>query len=247
MKYSHIICIGDSMTNEREHYEYDGILDKLNDRGYVFKSYPQVLGEFFDCPYETFGKPGMTMTFTMMELIKNIDYILSLPNPLVIYQFGVFFNSTIKVDDSHSISWKELGLHEVKGDAVVIDAMNPEQNKFIQSLSSIDKLSMMTWYEKFEEFRNYWYVDEFITISKLLNRMGSVDIFGMFFSSVKFKIPTEYHILNMWDIGPGSIKNMEPLHGLFPDINDYHKTTKANENLANEIIRQIEINKNKFV
>jgi hypothetical protein len=244
MNYSHVICIGDSMTNEIEHYKHEGILDKLKERGYEFKSYPQILGEKFNCPFETFGKPGMTMPFTMMKLIENIDYILSLPNPLVIYQFGVFFNSTLKVDDNLDVSWKDFGLHGTNpGHDVVIDAVHPDQNKYIQSLSPTDRLSMITWYEKFEEFRNYWYIEEFITVAKLLNRMNQtpIDVFGMFFSSVKFKIPTDYHLLNMWNIGPASIRNMEPMSGIFPDINDQHKTTWANNNIANEIIRLIKL------
>lgn len=253
MKYSNIICIGDSITNERDHYDAtpfgDGsFLDEFDKRGYVFKEYAQVLGEYYNCPYQTIGKPGLTLPFTMMELIKNIDYILSLENPLVIFQFGVFFNATLKVDDNLDIMWKDLH-GSFPGYDVVVDGQivdNYTQN-FVDSLESIDKLAMMTWFEKYEEFRNYWYIDEFITIANLINRMKKTDIFGFLHSTVKFKIPADYHILNMWDIGPSSVKNMQNISFKFPDMIDGHKTTEANENIANEIIRQVEINKNKFV
>jgi len=244
MNYSHVICIGDSITNEKEHYEYNGILAKLEKRGYEFKSYPQVLGEYFNCPYETIGKPGMTLPLTMMKLIENIDYILSLPNPLVIYQFGVFFNATLKVDENLDIMWKDLRLHGTNpSHDVVIDAIHPDQNEYIQSLNSTDRLSMIHWFENFEEYRNYWYVEEFITVAKLLKRMKSIDAFGMFYSSVKFKIPNDYHLLNMWDMGPASVNHMKNITSIFPDIEDGHKTTESNEKLANEIIRLIEAKK----
>ena len=235
MKYSHIICIGDSITNERDHYSKLGILDIFDQRGYDFKSYPEFLGDHYKCPVETFGKPGMTMPFTMMELLDKVDYILSLENPLIIYQFGIFFNATLKVDNASDILWKDLNnAHNNSG--VVIDG----SESFSDKMDIDEKMAIATWFSKYEEFRNYWYIEEFIAISEMINRMKPTNIFGMIYSKPKFKIPTDYHLLNMWDIGAGSdTDKLQNIDFLFPDIIDGHKTTEANQILANEIIRQI--------
>ena len=238
--YSNVICIGDSVTNERYHYEFEGILDKFKSKNYVYKSYPELLGNYYGCPYETLGEPGMTIPFTILELIKHIDYILSLENPLVIFQFGNFFNATLKVDDNLDIMWKDL-YSRFDGDDIVVD----ESSKFIDGLDSDEKLAIITWFSKYEEFRNYWYIEEFFKISKMLNRMKPIDIFGMLYGGVSFKIPTDYHLLNMWGVGPAShTDTIRTIDTIFPDIIDGHKTTESNKNLANEIIRQININKN---
>ena len=179
----------------------------------------------------------------MMKLIENIDYILSLENPLVIFQFGVFFNATLKVDENLEVTWKDLH-GSFPGHDVVIDNTHSDTNKFIQALEPADKLAMITWFSKYEEFRNYWYIEEFITIAKLINRIKKTDVFGMLYSGVKFKIPTDYHLLNMWEVGHGNAKNMQNISFKFSDMIDGHKTTEANENLAYEIINQIKINKN---
>ena len=240
MKYSNIICVGDSMTNERQHYAEIGALDIFKEHNYEFKEYPEFLSEYYDCPYESFGEPGMTLPFTMMTLIDKVDYILSLENPLVIYQFGVFFNATLKIDDENSVLWKDFN-DAYTGKEMVLD----QTSSFSDSMDIDEKLAVVTWFSKYEEYRNYWYIDEFITLAKMLNRIKPIDIYGMPFSKPSFPIPRSKFLLNMWNKGCASdTEHLQPIHLEFPDINDGHKTTLANKNLADEIIRQISIQKN---
>ena len=64
--FSNVICIGDSYTNEHECYEAMGYDKKFIELDYEFKSYPQILGEYYDCKWETFGKPGMPMPYSCL-------------------------------------------------------------------------------------------------------------------------------------------------------------------------------------
>lgn len=240
MNYSNIVLVGDSMTNERQHYKDAGILDIFKERNYEFKEYGEFLSEHYGCPYETFGEPGMTLPFTMMTLIDKVDYILSLENPLIIYQFGVFFNATLKIDDENSVLWKDFN-DAYTGKEMILD----QTSSFSDSMDIDEKLAVVNWFSKYEEYRNYWYIEEFITLAKMLNRIKPIDIFGMPFSKPKFKIPRSRFLLNMWNRGCASdTEHLQPICYHFPDINDGHKTTIANENLSKEIIKQIDFQKN---
>lgn len=233
MNYSNVICIGDSFTNEWECYRREGLLEKFDEMGYEFKSYPQILGEKYNCEWETFGQPGMTLPFTIMTLIDKIDYILSLENPLVIFQFGFFQNSTLKVDDNIEFIWKDFG--GTYEDDAVINAQ--DKNNFIDGLDISDKLAITTWYEKYEEFRNYWYIDEFTTIARMINRMKKIDMFGMFLSVPKFNLPKNEHLLYLFG-GAAFNEHIERIDHL-DGITDHHKSTRGNEKLADEITKAI--------
>lgn len=223
MKYSHIICIGDSFTNEKQCYQDNGVLDILNSKNYEFKSYPEILSEIYECPYELRGAPGRTMNFTINDLIDSIDYILTLENPLIIYQFGYFFNSTLRLDEGVHLIWKDF-LFE-KNTAVVVN----EKSKLLSSLNPEDKNSILYWYQNFEEYRNYYYIDTFMSISKMLNRIKKTDIFGLILWKTKFKIPNHKNILNLNHIP------YEGINSVFSEITDKHKSTNDNIKLANEI------------
>ena len=106
--FSNVICIGDSYTNEHECYEAMGYDKKFIELDYEFKSYPQILGEYYDCKWETFGKPGMPMPYSLQILIDKIDYIQELENPLVIYQFGFFDNVIMSEVVGKYTDWKEI-------------------------------------------------------------------------------------------------------------------------------------------
>jgi len=231
MNYSNVICIGDSFTNEWDCYRREGLLEKFDELNYEFKSYPQLLGEHYGCKWETFGKPGMTMPFTIMTLIDKIDYILSLDNPLVIFQFGFFQNSTLKVDKNIEFIWKDFG-GTYDDDAVLND-----KDEFIDGLDSLDKLAITTWYEKYEEFRNYWYIDEFTTIARMVNRLKKVDMFGVFFSSPKFELPKNEHIL--WLFGGAALNEDIERINVLDGITDSHKSTEGNIKISREIIKNI--------
>ena len=86
-KYSNIICFGDSYTNEESVYKNIGYLDIFKERGYEFKSYPKVLSEYYNAPYETFGAGGMPIHFVISELIKKMDYIIKKKDYIILPKF----------------------------------------------------------------------------------------------------------------------------------------------------------------
>lgn len=223
MNYSNIICIGDSFTNEKQCYIDNGILSILNDRKYEFKSYPQVLSEIYNCPYELRGAPGRTMNFTINDLIDSIDYILSLENPLIIYQFGYFFNSTLRLDEDTHLIWKDF-LFE-KNTHIVIN----EKSKLVNGLKSEDKNSIIHWYQNFEEYRNYYYIDTFLTIKAMINRIKPIDMYGIILWDTKFKLPINKSIIDL------TYLKYEGINSVFSDLDEYHKSTNDNIKLANTI------------
>jgi len=239
MKYSNVVCFGDSFTNEIQCYEENGVMQLLNERQYEFKSYPQLLGEHYNCPWETYGKPGLTLPFVVMELIDKIDYILSLENPLVIFQFGFFFNATLKRGDG-TIFWKDLG-GSTNNDGVV-----NSNDELIDSLSEMDRLSILHWFENFEEHRNYWYIEEFKTICKLVNRLKQqpVDMYGLFMHEQKFDIPRSKELFYLNTNGHAfSDLGLQRINDVFPDIHDSHKSTHGNIVLVEKIVEHINAKK----
>ena len=69
--YSNVICIGDSYTNEIETFKpYQSEFKKA---GYEFKSYPQLLGEYYNCK-GNFGH--LCQWFTLQTLIDNSLHII---------------------------------------------------------------------------------------------------------------------------------------------------------------------------
>jgi len=250
-KYSHIVCIGDSFTNETQHYknvELDKIFKKIN---YEFKSYPQILSELYECEYITLGAPGRQMTFTIQDLINNINYILTLENPLVLFQFGYFMNATIKLSDNLDFIWKELidtGINTTKD----LDNKNEfitvnKNSELINSMSSFDKLSIVNWFEKYEEFRNYYFIEYFISICNHIKELKDIDIFGFFFTKTKFKIPNNKYLVHLFDKGGFGLDGIggnekTGIDLILKDfgINDGHKSTEGNLILAEEIKKRVD-------
>jgi hypothetical protein len=239
-KYSNIICFGDSYTNEETVYESLGYLDIFKERGYEFKSYPKVLSEYYNAPYETFGAGGMPIHFVIGELIKKMDYILSLENPLVIFQFGFFCNAILKYDNDTELMWKDLAPTNIGDNSFI--AVN--KRDVINSLNFEDKLSIVNWFEKFEDKRNYYYIDTFISLCKFLNTQKKIDIFGFLLTHAEFNVPNNKFILKLSERGWPS--NIERINDVFKDLTDTHKSTKGNTDLAMNIIDKIKTKKYKL-
>lgn len=231
--YSNVICIGDSYTNEWKCYEEQNHLKTFKEVGYEFKSYPQLLGEHYNCKWETFGEPGMPMVWTLQTLIDKIPYILSLENPLVIYQFGFFSNLILHVEEEKWVNWKSL-LSENKGKQQfqtktkfgVISA----DEKDMPDME--DKVLLLDYTKRFGEQTNYWVIPYFCTIADMLSKLGKPNIYGMFLSKPELTIPQHTNILpyiNDW----GSPNINEVL----PQINDGHKSTEANKKIVNNIVK----------
>ena len=232
-KYSNIICFGDSYTNEEKVYESLGYLDIFKERGYEFKSYPKVLSEYYQAPYETFGAPGMPIHFVIGELIKKMDYILSLENPLVIFQFGFFCNAILKYDSDTELIWKDLIPSKIGEETFL--AIN--KRDVVSNMSLEDKLSILNWFEKFEDKRNYYYINTFISLCEFLNSKNKIDIFGFLLTPADFSVPDDKFILKLSENGwPPSA---ERICEVFEDLTDTHKSTKGNIDLAYNIIDKI--------
>jgi len=239
--YSHVICIGDSFTNEREHYNDVGLIDVFKKINYEYKSYPEIISEHYSAECITIGKPGRTMTYTIQDLIKNINYILTLDNPLVIYQFGYFMNAQIKLSEDFDIMWKDVANMKSLNHAETI--IN-KKTEFIDNISEIDKLSIINWFEKFEEFRNYYFIEYFLSLIKHIKGIKNIDIFGFFLTPTMFPIPKKENLLWLFDKGYGydGLRDYEDGIDLYIKelgLSDGHKSTNGNIKLANEIIKQI--------
>lgn len=240
-KYSHIICIGDSFTNEKEHYRRVGLLDTFKELDYEFKSYPELLADHYNCDYTLFGEPGKTITFTIQELIKNINWILTLENPLVLYQFGYFMNADLKFEGEVEHTWKDF-IDERKKPANNISVN--QKNELVDTLSTLDKLSITNWFEKFEEYRNYYFIDIFLTLVNHIKEIKNIDVFGFFHTEPKFKIPIHKNLLWLFDEGygiSGLREKTDSIDYYLKNIKDGHKSTQGNNKLAQEIINQINL------
>lgn len=247
-KYSHIVCIGDSFTNETEHYRREGLLDVFKEINYEFKSYPELLAEYYECDYTLFGEPGMTMTFTIQEFIKNINWFLTLENPLVLYQFGYFSNATIKLSNGIDLAWKDL-YQEDRFDRNNFDEKSKyivnKKSEFVSTMPIEDKLAITTWFEKFEAYRNYYNIDLFLTLTNHIKEIKNIDVFGFFVIEPDFQIPKHKNLLHLFNRGNA----LDGMDGREDGINYYleslgiqdgHKSTSGNKKIANEIIKKIE-------
>ena len=229
--YSDVICIGDSYTNEIEFYKQHGFWEKFDEAGYEFKSYPQLLGEHFNCRWETFGKPGLGMVDSFNKLLEIIPYILSKQKPLVIYQFGFFTNLQIRVNDT-KLSWKDLeewGMCKV-GTA---DASISMGTKF-EGMDNIDKLALTTFTDKFGESVNYHFIEHIKTLSNTLKVINpNVELYGIFVSSPDFKTPQDSDaIINCND-------RFLRINHYVPSVDDSHKSTEDNKLILNHILAKI--------
>lgn len=233
--FSNVVCIGDSYTNEHEQYRAAGV--NFDDLDYEFKSYPQVLGEYYDCKWETFGKPGMPMPYTLQTLIDRIDYIQKMENPLVIYQFGFFDNVILGQDIGNYTDWKSLSNnHTDILQHTNFSVINKHTDFNPSKMSKLEKVGMMAFLEKYGALTNFHYIEQFLTIAKLLNRTSNTSIYGLFMAEIpKFKFPTHKNILFMGKHGD-ALSEKESLNLIFPQIDDSHKTTLANTQIAEEII-----------
>ena len=231
--FSNVVCIGDSYTNEHEQYRDNGIdFSKLN---YEFKSYPQILGEKFDCKWETFGKPGMPMPYSLQILIDRIDYIQKLENPLVIYQFGFFDNVILSKNIGNYTDWKNLSqnhaglLHQS-----TFHVINKHSTIDFTNMSKLEKVGMLTFLEKFGALSNFHLIEQFLAVAKLLKR-SNISIYGLFLASnPHIDVPKHDNILYMGEDGCG-LDGKERMTDIFPQLSDSHKTTQANQQISDEI------------
>ena len=226
-----LICC--HITNSKSLNLLRNLVDRIEERGYEFKSYPKVLSEYYNAPYETFGAGGMPIHFVISELIKKMDYILSLENPLVLFQFGFFCNAILKYDSDTELIWKDLIPSKI-GNEIFLPVNKQE---IVSNMSLEDKLSILNWFEKFEDKRNYYYIETFISLCKFLNAQKKINIFGFLLSRAKFNVPNDKFILKLSEEGwsPGT----EAICDVFKDLTDTHKSTKGNIDLAQNIINQI--------
>lgn len=133
--YSNIICIGDEFTDEINQYKKLNIFNFFKEKEYEFKSYPQLLGEQLNCPWEIFAKNDITTTESISQLTNNLDYIFSLNNPLVIFQFGDFFNPIF--DNNYRLMHKSVD--EIKNFIILENIQNfINMSELIHKYKSID-------------------------------------------------------------------------------------------------------------
>jgi hypothetical protein len=248
-KYSHIVCIGDSLTEEYQYFQAVGLDKVFKEIGYEFKSYPQILAEFYDCEYMTFGGQGKTMTHTIQDFIKSINTILKLENPLVLYQFGYFMNGTLKLSKNIDFIWKDVV------DMDNLDHINASINvdkdtELLDNVSELDKLSIVNWFEKYEEYRNYYFIEYFLSLTDHIKAIKDIDIYAFFVTPTLFTQPKHDNLLWLFDDGYG----YSGLHRFEDSIYHYikhlglhdgHKSTEGNLVLAKEIKKQVDL-KNKL-
>lgn len=231
--YSNVICIGDSYTNEIETFiPYQSEFEKA---GYEFKSYPQLLGEYYNCKWETFGEPGMPMVFTLQTLIDKIPYILSLENPLVIYQFGFFSNMILHIEDDKWVNWKSLLSENFLKQQFQSDSKYGVISGHGTELPNLkDKVLLADYTKKFGEQTNYFIIQYFCTITDILNTLGKSNVYGMFLPTPQFKLPKHDRLL------PQLHNWAKPeINEVLPQIDDNHKSTEANQKLCDWIVNNL--------
>ena len=232
--YSNVICVGDSYTNEIEELsQFDSEFKKV---GYEFKSYPQLLGEHYNCKWETFGQSGMPMVFTLQTLIDKIPYILSLENPLVIYQFGFFSNMILHIEDDKWVNWKSLLSENFLKQQFQSQSKYGVITTHGSELPNLkDKVLLADYTKKFGEQTNYFIIQYFCTITDILNTFGKSNVYGMFLPKPQFKLPKHDRLLPRFDNwAKPEIKEV------LPQINDNHKSTEANQKICDWIVNNIQ-------
>ena len=231
--FSNVVCIGDSYTNEDEMYKSMGADKIFKEKGYEFKSYPQLLGEYYNCKWETFGEPGMPMVFTLQTLIDKIPYILSLKNPLVIYQFGFFTNLILHIEDGDWINWKSMADYYSIQSQTKYGVVSAGQDNIGNKK---DELLLLDYTNRFGEQTNYWIIQYFCSISDILEKLGKSSVYGLFLSKTEFETPKRPKLIphnhdNDW---------MSPnINDIIPEINDRHKSTEANQKLCGYIVNNL--------
>ena len=254
--YSHVICIGDSYTNEHQHYDWVGISEQFKTLNYEFKSYPQILGEYYGVKWETFGAPGMPMHYWLQCLIRELDYILSLENPLVIYQFG-FFDNVVMSTTGGYFSWKDvvdgtnnevinnaLGGSSENNSKVLEESRHTVWNRNFQidnvEMSDMDKLTLVSFCEKFGRFANYHLIEQFLSIADMVKKMKGIDIYGVFFANNKVIVPKHNNILYFGESGYQFDEFRQEIGEIYPQFQeDGHKTTFHNVKIAQGIHKQL--------
>jgi len=242
-KYSHVVCIGDSLTRELEYYQGVGLDKTFKEINYEYKSYPQILAELYDCEYLTFGGPAKTMTNTIQDFIDSINHIMTLENPLVLYQFGYFMNGTLKLSNNMDYIWKDIVDMEhvdITDASITIN----KSNEFADGVSDLDKLSIVNWFEKFEEFRNYYFIEYFLSLANHMKGMRDIDVFAFFVTPTMFPIPKKENLLWLFDKGYGYDGLNKYEHSIYHYIkhlglHDGHKSTEGNRILAEEIKKRV--------
>jgi hypothetical protein len=248
--FSNVICIGDSYTNEHECYEAMGYDKKFIELDYEFKSYPQILGEYYDCKWETFGKPGMPMPYSLQILIDKIDYIQELENPLVIYQFGFFDNVIMSEVVGKYTDWKEINedsttynFQKSNNHANLLKehtfhTLNKHSKVDFFDMDKMEKLGMVTFLEKFGAKCNFHLIEQFLAIAKLIKRTSNIDIYGLFMAhNENIKVPLHNNLLYMGKDGY-ALDGKERICDIFPQqLGDTHKSTKANQQISEEIYK----------
>ena len=242
--FNKVICIGDSYTNEHKHYQNVGIDKEFINLNYEFKSYPRILGEHYDCEWETFGKPGMPMPYSLQILIDKIDYIQKLENPLVIYQFGFFDNVILSEVEGKYFDWKDISGTEYapsNNHANLLNdfnfhTLNSSSDMDFFSMSKLERVGMLTFLEKFGAKCNFHLIEQFLAIAKLLKRSNTA-IYGLFMAPTQqIQIPKHNNLLYIGESGY-ALDGKETLLNIYPQLGDGHKTTHSNQQICDEIIK----------
>ena len=237
-KYSNVICVGDSYTNELDFYKSEGHWETFKEAGYEYKSYPQMLGEYYNCKWETFGEPGMPMIWTLQTLIDKIPYILSLENPLVIYQYGFFTNLILHVEEENWVNWKSLVSENLPKQQFQTTTKFGVISRNGEGMTDIeDKLLLLDYTKRFGEQTNYWIIQYFCTIADILTKLGKPNIYSMFVPRPDFKLPKHKNIIPYLEDCTTPLINE-----VLPQVNDTHKSTEANQKITDNIVKYMSKN-----
>ena len=145
--------------------------EKPENLDYNYKLYGDYLSEMFNMPVVNLGNVGQPLTKSLSKLLLNLDDIIK-NGKIVIFQFQFFQNSFLRFK-AKDLNWKEFAVAgENPGGGPIVGIGNWELLKSEGLVEDEDKYHLIHWFWKFEERREYYYMEEVNALFDSLEKMG---------------------------------------------------------------------------
>ena len=145
--------------------------EKPTNLNYEYNLYSEYLGELFNMEVTNLGHVGQPLTKSLSKLLKNLKDIID-NGKIVIFQFQFFQNSFLRFKAS-DLNWKEFAVAgENPGGGPITGIGNWELLKKEGLVNDEDKYHLIHWFWKFEERREYYFMEEINALFDSLEKMG---------------------------------------------------------------------------
>jgi len=149
-RYSMIYYIGDSHTAGMGH------MNPIKET-YDYNPYPYYLSKLLNFDYTNLAIPGSNLVNNIQIFIDNLQNIID-NGKMVFFQFQFFQNAYLRFDEDN-VGWKDL--------VVSKDTLFQTHH-----ISFEDSVSILTYFEKFEERRSWYEMKKIYSLFNFLENYG---------------------------------------------------------------------------